>query len=91
MIGNRLLARNALWNLMSLAAPMLVALAAIPALIRTLDADRFAILTLAWMVIGYCSLFDLGLGRALTKLVSEEEAFENRFPAWPARCGLRLR
>ena len=70
MISNRL-ARNAVWNLGSLAAPMLVALVAIPALIRTLGPDRFGILTLAWMLIGYCSLFDLGLGRALTKLVSE--------------------
>lgn len=71
MIGNRGLARNAVWNLLSLAAPMLVALGAIPVLIRTLGIDRFGILTLAWMLIGYCSLFDLGLGRALTKLVSE--------------------
>src|SRR5712671_779118 len=68
---NRRLARNAVWNLLSLVAPMLVALGAIPALIRTLGIDRFGILTLAWMLIGYCSLFDLGLGRALTKLVSE--------------------
>jgi O-antigen/teichoic acid export membrane protein len=50
---------------------MLVALAAIPALIGTLGIDRFGILTLAWMLIGYCGLFDMGLGRALTKLVSE--------------------
>src|SRR5947207_14300295 len=71
MMSNRRLARNAVWNLLSLTAPMLVALGAIPALIRTLGADRFGILTLAWMLIGYCSLFDLGLGRALTKLVSE--------------------
>src|SRR4051794_1809487 len=68
---NRRLARNAVWNLFSLTAPMLVAVGAIPALIRTLGADRFGILTLAWILIGYCSLFDLGLGRALTKLVSE--------------------
>ena len=71
MMENRRLARNAVWNLLSLAAPMVVALGAIPALIRTLGIDRFGILTLAWMLIGYCSLFDLGLGRALTKLVSE--------------------
>jgi O-antigen/teichoic acid export membrane protein len=71
MMENRRLARNAVWNLLSLAAPMLVALGAIPVLIRTLGIDRFGILTLAWMLIGYCSLFDLGLGRALTKLVSE--------------------
>src|SRR5579872_1293162 len=68
---SRLLARNAVWNLLSLVAPMLVALAAIPTLIHTLGADRFGVLTLAWMLIGYCSLFDLGLGRALTRLVSE--------------------
>jgi O-antigen/teichoic acid export membrane protein len=77
---DRRLARNAVWNLLSLLAPMLVALGAIPALIRTMGADRFGILTLAWMLIGYCSLFDLGLGRALTKLVSEgfgEELSDN--------------
>src|SRR5260370_26709202 len=71
MMENRRLARNAVWNLLSLIAPMLVALGAIPALVRTLGSDLFGILTLAWMLIGYCSLFDLGLGRALTKLVSE--------------------
>jgi O-antigen/teichoic acid export membrane protein len=76
LIGNRRLARNAVWNLLSLTAPMLVALGAIPALIRTLGADGFGVLTLAWMLIGYCSLFDLGLGRALTKLVSEGSGVE---------------
>src|SRR5204862_198375 len=63
--------RNTVWNLGSLATPMLVALVTIPALIRALGSDRFGILALAWMLIGYCSLFDLGLGRALTKLISE--------------------
>ena len=51
---------------------MLVALVAIPLLIKGLGTDRFGVLTLAWMVIGYFSLFDLGLGRALTKLVAEK-------------------
>jgi len=83
---NRRLARNAVWNLLSLAAPMLVALGAIPVLIRTLGADRFGILTLAWMLIGYCSLFDLGLGRALTKLVSG--GFGEELSITPRRTGL---
>ena len=51
---------------------MLVALIAIPLLIHGLGTDRFGVLTLAWMVIGYFSLFDLGLGRALTQLVAEK-------------------
>jgi O-antigen/teichoic acid export membrane protein len=42
----------------------------IPPLIRALGIDRFGVLTLAWMVIGYFSFFDLGLGRALTLLVA---------------------
>ncbi|HWT81677.1 MAG TPA: oligosaccharide flippase family protein, partial [Candidatus Methylomirabilis sp.] len=67
----RLLGRNAIWNLLSQVAPLAVAVMTIPVLIRGLGTDRFGVLTLAWMVLGYFSLFDLGLGRALTKLVAE--------------------
>ena len=66
-----IIARNTVWNLIGLGAPLLVALFAIPLLIRGMGTDRFGVLTLAWAVIGYFSLFDLGLGRALTKLVAE--------------------
>jgi O-antigen/teichoic acid export membrane protein len=68
----RLLARNTVWNLLGQALPLLVALLAIPYLVAGLGTSRFGVLTLAWMVIGYFSLFDLGLGRALTKLVAEK-------------------
>ncbi len=67
-----LLARNTLYNLIGQGAPILVALFAIPLLINGLGTERFGVLTLAWMVIGYFSLFDLGLGRALTKMVAEK-------------------
>jgi O-antigen/teichoic acid export membrane protein len=49
---------------------MAVAVVCIPILIRELGKDRFGVLTLAWTLIGYASLFDFGLGRALTQLVS---------------------
>ena len=65
------IALNTVWNLVGLGAPLLVALFAIPLLIRGMGTDRVGVLTLAWAVIGYFSLFDLGLGRALTKLVAE--------------------
>jgi len=70
--SNRHLAKNAVWNFVGLGAPLLVAVFAIPLLIKGLGVDRFGILTLAWMAIGYFNLFDLGLGRALTKLVAEK-------------------
>ncbi len=70
----RALARNALFNLSGHIAPFLVALFTIPILIRTLGTERFGILTLVWMAVGYFSLFDLGIGRATTRFVAENIA-----------------
>jgi O-antigen/teichoic acid export membrane protein len=70
LTSSRLLARNTLWNLVGNAAPMLVAALCIPLLIRGLGTDRFGVLTLVWALIGYATLFDFGLGRALTQLVA---------------------
>lgn len=66
------LARNAIWNLIGSGAPMLVAIVAIPVLIKGLGTDRFGVLALAWALIGYATVFDLGLGRALTQLVAKK-------------------
>lgn len=65
------LARNSVFNLLGQGVPFLAAVVAIPPLIRGLGTDRFGVLTLAWMVTGYFSLFDFGLGRALTHVVAE--------------------
>ena len=67
-----LLVRNAIFSLVGLGAPLLVALFSFPLLIRDLGTDRFGVLTLAWMVIGYFNLFDMGLSLALTKMVAEK-------------------
>src|SRR5262249_1245097 len=53
-------------------APLIVAVFSIPILIRQLGQDRFGVLALAWAVIGYASLFDIGLGRALTQVVAKK-------------------
>jgi O-antigen/teichoic acid export membrane protein len=60
------------WNLLGTGSPLLVAFVSIPILIHGLGTDRFGVIALAWTLIGYAGLFDLGLGRALTKLVSEK-------------------
>jgi len=67
-----LIARNVVFNLIGQGAPLVAAIFAIPILIRELGTERFGVLTLAWAVIGYFSLLDLGLGRALTKTVAEK-------------------
>jgi|SRR5579859_5443856 len=79
----RLLARNTIWNLIGNGAPLIVAVFSIPILIRVLGKDRFGVLTLAWALIGYAGLIDLGLGRALTQLVAKKlgAGEENEVPA----------
>jgi len=69
-----LLARNTILNIVFQAVPLLAALITIPIIIKGLGTDRFGILTIAWMVMGYFSLFDLGLGRALIKFIGEKLA-----------------
>ncbi|MHB8754744.1 MAG: flippase [Candidatus Acidiferrales bacterium] len=70
--GGRLLARNTIWNLIGGGVPMLVAIICIPILIKGLGKDRFGILALAWVIIGYAGFFDLGVGRALTQFVAKK-------------------
>ena len=65
------LAKNSLWNLLGQGAPLIAAAFSIPMLIHDLGVDRFGMLTLAWLAIGYLSLFDFGVGRATTKYVAE--------------------
>jgi O-antigen/teichoic acid export membrane protein len=77
LTSGRLLARNAVWNLIGQLLPMAVGVVAIPTLVRYLGVDRFGILSLAWIIIGYFSLFDLGMGRALTKLVADRIGSNN--------------
>ncbi len=63
-------ARNTVWNLLGLGAPLIAAFFAIPVLVHGLGVHRFGVLTLAWTLLGYLSLFDLGIGRALTRLIA---------------------
>jgi O-antigen/teichoic acid export membrane protein len=72
LTNSRLLARNTVYNLIGQVVPLIAAFFSIPFLIDGLGTDRFGVLMLAWMVIGYFSLFDMGLGRALTKLIAEK-------------------
>lgn len=82
--------RNVVWNFAGNALPILAGLVAVPILIKALGIERFGILTVAWAVVGYFGVFDLGLGRALTKLAADKvaaglvEEFKDLF--WTAFC-----
>jgi O-antigen/teichoic acid export membrane protein len=68
------LLRNTGWNAVGMAIPIIAALVAIPPLIRGLGVEKFGIFAVAWVVMGYFALFDLGMGRATTKFAAEHLA-----------------
>lgn len=71
LVSGARIARNTLFNLAGFTLPFIVLIITIPLLIDGLGDDRFGILLLAWAIVGYFSLFDIGISRATTKYVSE--------------------
>lgn len=67
LTSRKALAKNSLINLAGFVLPLLVGLITIPLIVRGFGVERFGVLTLAWAVIGYFSLFDMGIGRAITQ------------------------
>ena len=75
-ISGNLLLKNSAYNFAGSVAPLFVAIFTIPFLVKGLGEEKFGILSLAWVVIGYFSLFDFGIGRTLTKIVAEKIGLE---------------
>jgi O-antigen/teichoic acid export membrane protein len=87
--GRGFLARNTALNIAGQVIPLLVAVAAIPYVVRGLGPERFGILSVAWLVLGYFALLDFGLGRAATKFIAECLA-QREFERMPGLLGTSL-
>lgn len=85
------LKRNTLWNLAGSAVPLLAGAALIPFTLGRLGNEAFGVLTLIWGLIGYFTLFDMGVGRALTYQLSQLMATQAHAETAPTlRAGLLL-
>jgi O-antigen/teichoic acid export membrane protein len=69
--GRSGLTRGAMWNTLGQGIPIAAGIVAMPFLVAGLGTERFGLLSLAWVLIGYFGMFDLGLGRALTHAVAD--------------------
>lgn len=72
--GNISLIRNSAYNVVGQLIPILIGFFTIPVLIGKLGMDRFGLLSLLWVFLGYLTFFDLGLSRAIIKMVAEQLA-----------------
>ncbi|HEV2419178.1 MAG TPA: flippase [Terriglobia bacterium] len=70
-INSKLLAKNTLLNVIGQLIPLAVGVGTIPYVVRGLGNSGFGVLSIAWICLGYFSLFDFGLSRATTKYLSE--------------------
>ncbi|HXP62432.1 MAG TPA: flippase [Dongiaceae bacterium] len=70
-VRGRTIARNTLLNIVGQLAPLAVGIVTTPYVIHRLGPDRYGLLALVWIVVGYFALFDLGIGPATTKFVAE--------------------
>lgn len=87
------LAKNAGLNVLGQVLPALVGVIAIPHVVHGLGAERFGVLSIAWVLLSYFGVIDLGLGRATTQHVAVRlgagRSDEIATVVWTS-CGLQL-
>lgn len=69
--NNRNLFINIIFNIFGNILPILAGIISVPYVINGLGVESYSILTLSWVVIGYFSVCDIGIGRALTQRLSK--------------------
>ncbi|UTM03733.1 flippase [Alcaligenes sp. NLF5-7] len=70
------LLRNSVWNLLGFILPALAIIPAFGVIARLLDIEQFGIFTLCFAVMGYASVFDVGMARAVIRSVAMKQGDE---------------
>lgn len=80
--------RHTGYNLFGALVPMLVGVITVPAYLRLIGNDRYGVLSIVWLFLGYFGLFDPGITRAavyhMARLGGDEQATERESIFWTA-------
>lgn len=66
-------ARHTTYNVIGALVPVLISLITIPLYLRIVGLERYGVLNLFWLLVGYFNLFDFGLGRATAQHIASSD------------------
>ena len=71
------LIKNSTWNIAGFVLPLIVAIPAMGFIGRSLGLEKFGLFTLAYALVGYAGIFDMGLSRAVIRAIAINSNDEN--------------
>ena len=77
----RSFAKDSVLNLITQVLVSVVAFLCVPSIVRMLGVEKFGLLSILWLFVGYFSLLDFGIGAASVKFLSEHFSKDERAEA----------